>query len=71
MLGKFSTRTGGSNPFLSDGNNPIKTQIFFHRTNNDGKATHSSKGCPNIDGRQWRSVERQLGKSKDIYFRIQ
>jgi hypothetical protein len=36
--------------------------IFFHRTNNNGNATHSSQGCLNIDGRQWSDVEKQLGK---------
>jgi len=36
--------------------------IFFHRTNWSGKATASSQGCLNIDGRQWKDVEKQLGK---------
>ena len=44
--------------------------IFFHRTNWDGQATHSSQGCLIIDGRQWRSVEKQLGKSTNMLLRI-
>ena len=51
------------------------TEIFFHRTNNNGKATHSSQGCPMVDGNtksvnNWKSVEKQLGKSSNIFFRI-
>ncbi|MCK9312183.1 MAG: hypothetical protein M0P26_07895 [Bacteroidales bacterium] len=49
---------------------PIKTEIFLHRTNNNGDARHSSTGCPNIDGRQWRNVEKQLEKSTNIFIRI-
>ena len=41
--------------------------IFFHRTNKDGMATHSSKGCLIIDARSWRQVEQQLGTSSNIY----
>lgn len=44
--------------------------IFFHRTNWSGKATHSSQGCLNIDGRQWRSVEQQLGKIPSFRIRV-
>lgn len=44
--------------------------IFFHRTNLNGKATHSSQGCLIIDGRQWRNVEKQLDKSKNMLLRI-
>ena len=45
--------------------------IFFHRTNNNGYAGNPvSKGCPVIDGRQWKNVEKQLGKTSNIYFRI-
>lgn len=44
--------------------------IFFHRTNWDGKATHSSQGCLNIDGRQWKSVEQQLGKISSFRIRV-
>ena len=52
-------------------NTTKKSEIFFHRTNNDGKATHSSSGCMIIDGRHWNKVEKQLGKSMNIYIRIQ
>ena len=48
----------------------IMTGIFFHRTNLDGVAINSSKGCINIDGRYWREVESQLKKSKNILMRI-
>jgi len=44
--------------------------VFFHRTDWDGTARNSSKGCPIGDGRQWRSVETQLGRSLDIRFRL-
>jgi hypothetical protein len=49
------------------------TEIFFHRTNNNGYAGDPvSKGCPVIDARKnnWKDVEKQLGKSSNIYFRI-
>ena len=46
------------------------TEIFMHRTNWDGTANHSSKGCMIIDGRQWRDVEKQLKRSSNIYLRI-
>ena len=49
-------------------------EIFFHRTNNNGKATHSSQGCIIIDaspkGSNWEKVENQLKKSSNIFFRI-
>ena len=44
--------------------------VFFHRTNWDGNAKSSSKACIVIDGRQWRRVEKQLGKSKNIFLKI-
>ncbi len=44
--------------------------VFFHRTNWDGVAKDASKGCPTVDGRKWRSVEKQLGKSQKIFLRI-
>jgi len=44
--------------------------VYFHRTDWNGNAKNASKGCPTIDGRQWRSVEKQLGKSSNIFFRI-
>jgi RHS repeat-associated protein len=44
--------------------------IFLHRTNWDGKATHSSQGCLNIDGRQWKSVEQQLGEISSFRIRV-
>ena len=46
------------------------SSIFFHRTNWDGYAKYSSQGCIIIDGRQWKSVEKQLGKSTNILLRI-
>ena len=46
------------------------TEIFFHRTNNDGGAKYASVGCLVIDGREWKNVERQLGKSKNIYLKL-
>jgi RHS repeat-associated protein len=49
---------------------PIKTGIFFHRTNNNGYAARSSSGCLIVDGRQWKDVEKQLGKSKNIFIRV-
>ena len=42
----------------------------MHRTNWDGKANVSSKGCMIIDGRQWRNVEKQLKKSSDIFLKV-
>jgi len=44
--------------------------IFFHRTNWNGDARYSSQGCLVIDGRQWRSVEKQLEKSNNMLLRI-
>lgn len=44
--------------------------VFFHRTNWDGNAKSSSKACIVIDGRKWRRVEKQLGKSKNIFLKI-
>ena len=44
--------------------------VFLHRTDWNGKANHSSKGCMIIDGRQWRNVETQLKKSSNIFLRI-
>ncbi len=51
--------------------------IYFHRTNNNGWAgtkgnTAVSKGCIVIDASNgaWKSVEKQLGHSSNIYFRI-
>jgi hypothetical protein len=44
--------------------------IFFHRTDWNGTAKKSSQGCPNIDGRDWRRVEKQIGKSNNIRIRI-
>ena len=44
--------------------------VFMHRTDWSGAANHSSKGCMIIDGRQWRSVEKQLKKSSNIFLRV-
>ncbi len=41
--------------------------VFLHRTNNDGKASNSSRGCLVIDGRRWKEVETQLKESQKIY----
>ena len=55
------------------------TETFFHRTNNNGWAGIKddkavSQGCIVIDaspyGQGWRTVEKQLGKSSNIFFRI-
>jgi RHS repeat-associated protein len=64
---EIPTQGGEINPVH---NEPIMDAIFFHRTNWSGKATHSSQGCQIIDGRQWRDVEKQLGKCSNIYFRV-
>lgn len=63
-----------------DGNKTLKgkrngkpvdmTSVFMHRTNWDGNASKSSKGCLVIDGRSWRDVENQIGKSSKIYIRV-
>ena len=53
-----------------NGKNIKMTEIFFHRTNWTGYAANSSKGCLIIDGRQWKSVEKQLGKSGNIRIRV-
>ena len=63
-----------------DGNKTLKgkrngkpvdmTSVFMHRTNWDGNASKSSKGCLVIDGRSWRDVEDQIGKSSKIYIRV-
>lgn len=45
-------------------------EIFFHRTNSDGGAKYASVGCLVIDGREWKNVEKQLGKSKNIYLKL-
>lgn len=44
--------------------------IFFHRTNWSGGARLSSQGCLNIDGREWRDVEEQLGKIRSFRIRV-
>jgi RHS repeat-associated protein len=62
------TKDGKKNP--ANNNKPNKTEIFLHRTNWGGSAKLSSTGCLNIDGRYWRSVEKQLGKSKSIFIRV-
>jgi len=51
---------GGTNKV---NNKSFMEGIFLHRTNWSGKATSSSQGCLNIDGRQWKDVEKQLGKT--------
>ena len=48
----------------------IMTEIFLHRTDTDGRATRASVGCLVIDGRSWRNVEKQLGKSSNIYIKL-
>ena len=44
--------------------------IFLHRTDLDGTARKSSKGCLVIDGRSWKNVEKQLYKSTNIYLKL-
>lgn len=46
------------------------TGVFMHRTNWDGRANSSSKGCLIIDARSWRDVEMQLQQSSNIYLRV-
>ena len=46
------------------------SSVFLHRTNWNGRADKSSKGCLVIDGRSWRSVEKQIEKSKNIYIKL-
>ena len=46
------------------------TDVFFHRTNWNGKASSSSKGCLVINGKDWEKVEKQLGYSQHIYLRL-
>lgn len=47
--------------------------IFFHRTNWNGNATHSSQGCLIIDAKHWKNgnIENQLGHSQNIYINLQ
>lgn len=61
-----STTLSGTN----QGRNVSMDGVFFHRTNWNGNASASSKGCPIVNGERWRDVERQLGRSKDIRIRI-
>lgn len=59
---------------------PVKSAIFLHRTNHNGFAgsrvkpnghvSAVSRGCPVIDGRQWKRVESQLGKISSFRLRI-
>jgi len=55
---------------------PYKTEIYLHRTNNDGFAGARdqrravTKGCPVICGTQWPRVEQQLGKISSFRLRI-
>ena len=46
------------------------TDVFFHRTNWNGKASSSSKGCLVVNGKDWKKVEKQLGYSKHIFLRL-
>lgn len=39
----------------------------MHRTDKNGVARRASQGCLVIDGRQWKSVEKQLGHSQNIF----
>ena len=43
---------------------------YFHRTDWNGVARKASQACLVIDGRQWREVERQIGKSNNIFIRV-
>ena len=60
----FIENTFGKTP---KGEKTVMTEIFLHRTDWNGKAGNASHGCLVIDGRQWRSVEKQLGKSQKIH----
>lgn len=40
---------------------------IMHRTDRNGVAHRASQGCLVIDGRQWKSVEKQLGHSQNIF----
>jgi RHS repeat-associated protein len=53
-----------------NGQKSTMTSVFMHRTNWNGMANHSSKGCLVIDGRQWRDVQKQLKKSSNIFLRV-
>jgi len=44
----------------------LKGKDFEVGTNWGGKATNASEGCLLIDGKQYRSFEKQLGKSMSI-----
>jgi hypothetical protein len=46
------------------------TEIFFHRTDWNGKADKSSHGCPVIDGRQWNRLEKQLSGISEFKLKI-
>lgn len=73
-----SARSGVLNKDLYSKNfgTPWKTEIYFHRTNNDGfagarnQAVAVSRGCPVISAPQWRGVEKQLGKISSFRLRI-
>lgn len=58
---------GGVNKY---NNKSYMEGIFFHRTDNDGTARKSSQGCLVVDGRSWKNVEKQLGKSSNIYLKL-
>jgi hypothetical protein len=72
---KLPTEGGEINKKYPD-QGAYKTEIFFHRTNNNGYAGDPvSTGCPVVDGNtksinNWKSVEKQLGKSSNILLRI-
>ena len=53
-----------------NGQKSTMTSVFMHRTDWNGTANHSSKGCMVIDGRQWRDVQKQLKKSSNIFLRV-
>ena len=53
-----------------NGQKSTMTSVFMHRTDWNGIANHSSKGCMVIDGRQWRDVQKQLKKSSNIFLRV-
>ena len=49
---------------------PYISGEYFHRTDWNGKATKASQGCLIIDGRDWKKVEKQIGKSHNIFIRV-
>lgn len=58
---------GGENKYTKK--RIFQTCFFIGRIGN-GTATKASAGCLLIDGRSWRDVEKQLGKSRNIFIQL-